>query len=195
MAKPASTDCTSPDAQMTYGGIGPRLALSCLPYIALSAVVMRKYPEFLRPGSFDSPLGRKVARVAGSLWLGIGIVFWAVSGVYFLKNFKQGELMTKGPFALTRNPIYASMILFVVPGLGLLSRSGLVLSDALVLYVGFKLSIHGETNVLRRNFGEEYEEYARNVNELFPFPRFLLKTQRQGQTLLLDSSGRPTARQ
>jgi protein-S-isoprenylcysteine O-methyltransferase Ste14 len=45
----------------------------------------------------------------------------------------------------------------------------------LVLYLGFKISIHGETNVLRRIFGEEYEIYEKSVNEIIPFPRYLFK--------------------
>jgi len=43
----------------------------------------------------------------------------------------------------------------------------------LVLYIGFKISIHGETNVLRRIFGEEYDKYEKLVNEIIPFPGYL----------------------
>jgi protein-S-isoprenylcysteine O-methyltransferase Ste14 len=154
---------------MTYGGIGPKLALLCLPYIILSLVVMFEYPEF-----FDLEfLDHSFVMIIGFVWLGLGIVFWISSAIVFLKYFKTGELIRRGPFALCRNPIYSSLIVFVIPALGLIFHSGLILSIALVLYIGFKISIHGENIVLSRTFGAEYERYKKSVNEIIPFPRFL----------------------
>ena len=127
------------------------------------------YPEF-----FDLRfLDLHFIKVLGFTWLGLGIVFWIWSAIFFVKYFKPGELITRGPFALCRNPIYSSIIVFIIPSLALIFHSGLTFSISLVLYIGFKISIHGETNVLRRIFGEEYEIYEKSVNEIFPFPRYL----------------------
>ncbi len=156
---------------MTYGGIGPRLALLCLPYIILSLIVMFKYPEFSDLKFLDSPFFKAV----GFIWLGLGIIFWMWSAIYFLKYFKQGKLITKGPFGLCRNPIYSSMIIFIIPSMALIFHSGLILSISLVLYLGFRISIHGETNVLKRIFGEEYKSYEKSVNVIIPFPRYLFR--------------------
>lgn len=154
---------------MTLFGCGPKLALLSLPYVILSLVVMFKYPEF-----FDLEfLDFNYVKVFGFIWLGLGTIFWICSAVYFLKYFKPGNLITSGPFALCRNPIYSSIIVFIIPSLGLIFHSGLIFSISLVLYIGFKISIHGESNVLRRIFNEEYELYEKSVNELFPFPRYL----------------------
>ena len=154
---------------MTLFGCGPKLAILCLPYIILSLIVMYMYPEF-----FDLRFLNSIyAKVTGLIWLGFGITFWIYSAVFFLKYFKPGELITKGPFGLCRNPIYSSIIVFIIPSLALIFHSGLTFSISLVLYIGFKISIHGETNVLRRIFGEEYEIYEKSVNEIFPFPRYL----------------------
>jgi len=156
---------------MTLFGCGPKLALLCLPYIILSLVVMYMYPEF-----FDLKfLDNIYSRLSGYVWLAIGIVFWVYSAVYFLKYFKPGQLITRGPFALCRNPIYSSIIVFIIPSLALIFHSGLTLSITLVLYIGFKISIHGETNILRRIFGEEYDKYEKSVNEIIPFPRYLFR--------------------
>ena len=157
---------------MTYGGIGPKLALICLPYIALSIAVVFRYPEFLDLKFLDLQL----IRIFAFIWLGLGVILWVSSAVYFLKYFKEGILITKGPYGLCRNPIYASIIVFVVPSLALVFHSGLILSISVVLYIGFSISIHGETNVLKRIFSEEYELYERSVNEIFPFPRYLIKS-------------------
>jgi protein-S-isoprenylcysteine O-methyltransferase Ste14 len=102
--------------------------------------------------------------------MALGVIFWVYSAVYFLKYFKPGTLITAGPFALCRNPIYSSIIVFIIPSVALIFHSGILLSIAVVLYLGFKLTIHGETIVLRRIFGEEYDKYERYVNEIFPFP-------------------------
>lgn len=163
-------DCVSGKKKgMTLGGIGPKLALLCLPYIILSVVVMFEYPEFFDLKFLDYP----VFRVIGFIWLGLGLIYWAASAVYFLKYFKTGELITKGPYALCRNPIYSSLIVFVIPSLALIFHSGLIFTIAVVLYIGFKISIHGENIVLRRTFGGEYKIYEKSVNEIFPFPRHL----------------------
>ena len=156
---------------MTLFGCGPKLALLCLPYIILSLVVMYMYHEFINLKFLDNIY----ARVLGYAWLATGIVFWIYSAVYFLKYFKPGQLITRGPFGLCRNPIYSSIIVFIIPSLALIFHSGLTFSIFLVLYIGFKISIHGETNVLRRIFGEEYDKYEKSVNEIIPFPRYLFR--------------------
>jgi protein-S-isoprenylcysteine O-methyltransferase Ste14 len=154
---------------MTLFGCGPKLALLCLSYIIISLIVIYMYPEF-----FDLRFLNSIyAKVTGLIWLGFGITFWIYSAVFSSKNFNPGELITRGPSGLCRNPIYSSIIVFIIPSLALIFHSGLTFSISLVLYIGFKISIHGETNVLRRIFGEEYEIYEKSVNEIFPFPRYL----------------------
>jgi protein-S-isoprenylcysteine O-methyltransferase Ste14 len=156
---------------MSLFGCGPKLALVCLPYVILSLIVMYKYPEF-----FDLKyLNFSFVKILGFNLLGLGVIYWMYSAYFFLKYFKPGNLITKGPFALCRNPIYSSIIVFIIPSLALIFHSGLIFSISLVLYFGFKISIHGETIVLRRIFGEEYGIYEKSVNEIIPFPRYLLK--------------------
>lgn len=151
---------------MNLFGCGPKLALICLPYVILSLFVMYEYPEFFDLRFLDFSF----AKIAGFTWLGMGVIYWMYSAIYFLKHFKPGTLITNGPFSLCRNPIYSSIIVFIIPSLGLIFHSGLIFSIAIVLYIGFKISIHGETIVLRRIFSGEYEVYEKSVNEIFPFP-------------------------
>ena len=156
---------------MTLFGCGPKLALLCLPYIILSLVIMIEYPEFFSIRF----LGYHIVKIAGMIWLGFGLIFWTYSAVYFLRYFQPGTLITGGPFALCRNPIYSSIIVFIIPALGIMYHSGLTCSIAVVLYIGFKISIHGEISVLRKLFGEEYDKYEKSVNEIFPIPRYYFR--------------------
>jgi protein-S-isoprenylcysteine O-methyltransferase Ste14 len=156
------------NTKMTFGGIGPKLALITLPYILLSILITQKDPQFLKLNLADA----EWITVAGYTLIGIGFLFYVTTIVVFLTDFKKGLLVTRGTFSLCRNPIYASFIVFFIPGLALVFQSGMILSVALVLYLNFKISIHGENKVLQREFGEAYIEYRKNVNEIIPFPRF-----------------------
>lgn len=156
---------------MTFGGIGPKLALITLPYIVLATLVMQRDPQFLKLHFNDT----RWVTDAGYIWIGIGFLFYVVTIVVFLSDFKKGLLVTRGTFGLCRNPIYASFIVFFIPGLALVFQSGMIFSIALVLYLNFKISIHGETKVLERTFGEAYEVYRKSVNDIVPFPRFRIK--------------------
>ncbi|NCA75106.1 MAG: hypothetical protein EOM90_02115 [Alphaproteobacteria bacterium] len=46
--------------------------------------------------------------------------------------------MTTGPYHYCRNPLYATIILLVIPGLALVVNSWLVLTASLVGYIAFK---------------------------------------------------------
>jgi protein-S-isoprenylcysteine O-methyltransferase Ste14 len=152
--------------KMTFGGIGPKLALITLPYIVLTTLVIRRDPEFLK---LNFP-GKEWLGIAGYTWICIGLVFYVWTIVVFLTDFNKGLLVTRGTFNLCRNPIYASFIVFFIPGLALVFQSGMIFSIALVLYLNFKISIHGENKVLQREFGAAYENYRKSVNEIIPFP-------------------------
>ncbi len=154
------------NTKMTFGGIGPKLALISLPYILLAIIVIQSDPQFLKLNFADSGW----MPFAGYIWIGIGFLFYVATINVFLTDFKKGLLVTRGTFSLCRNPIYASFIVFFIPGLALIFQSGMILSIAIVLYLNFKISIHGENKVLEREYGELYEIYRKSVNEIIPIP-------------------------
>ena len=77
-----------------------------------------------------------------------------------------------GAFALVRHPVYAAWIVFLLPGLGLLSRSWLLLVTPLVAYAVFKTLIAKEDDYLTERFGQPYLDYRARVREIIPLPRF-----------------------
>jgi protein-S-isoprenylcysteine O-methyltransferase Ste14 len=81
------------------------------------------------------------------------------------------QLVTSGPFALVRHPIYAAMFgLCVVMGLALSTVPALV--AALALYgVGTLVRVRSEERLLRGTFGAAYDAYARRVPAVVPWPR------------------------
>lgn len=153
---------------MTPDGVGPRLVITTLPVVALASIIMYKDPSFLVMES----LGNPTATIVGSAWMALGLVFFILSAITFARGFKKGQLVTHGPFALCRNPIYASFIVFLVPALAIILKSGLILAVDIALYVNFKVLIREENISLKRIFGQEYEQYAKRVNEVIPIPKF-----------------------
>lgn len=156
---------------MTPGGVGPIIILLTLPYTVLALILMNLQPGFLKFSFLDVAWVKYLA----FFLTGAGLLFWISSVITFARNFSKGILITSGTYAICRNPIYASFLVFILPGLALLYSSGLVLSIALVFYLNFKLSIHGEVRLLRRVFGEAYDVYEQNVREILPLPRFVRK--------------------
>lgn len=94
-------------------------------------------------------------------WWGIRAMFQA--GESPDPNIPTKRLVTIGPFAYSRNPIYLSLALFDV-GLGLLFDNLwlFILLLLMLLYVD-RLIVGREERYLEERLGEEYREYKRRV--------------------------------
>lgn len=110
-----------------------------------------------------------VVIAVGSLWLVISAVRalgrqWALGA----RLVEGHELITSGPYALVRNPIYTGMF-------GMLLATGLVATRwpefliAIVVFVtGTLIRVRTEENLLREAFGAEFESYTHRVPALIP---------------------------
>lgn len=88
---------------------------------------------------------------------------------------KRGPLVTYGPYAYTRHPIYLGVWLISL-GLGLLFGFPLIASILLLFWLN--LVIHFEEKELCEAYGREYEEYKRRVPRFIPW-RVLIKRRRK----------------
>jgi protein-S-isoprenylcysteine O-methyltransferase Ste14 len=77
------------------------------------------------------------------------------------------ELVTTGPYAYVRNPMYLGHIIFLV-GLALLTRSRLAWLIALGTGWWFNLRVEGDEVRLQERFGDGYRAYQRSVNRWIP---------------------------
>ncbi len=152
---------------MSWEGVGPKLALSVMPYLILVIAVMIYYPDFLKINFIPRIMSIWISIIWGSL----GLLFYGFTAYVFFRNFFKDKLITSGTFALSRNPIYASFIFFFLPALAVFFNSWLLFSVAVVLYINFKLLIQEEYKILEENFGKDFLSYRKRVNELFPFPK------------------------
>jgi protein-S-isoprenylcysteine O-methyltransferase Ste14 len=83
------------------------------------------------------------------------------------------RLVTSGPYAAVRNPIYTGMW-----GLQLATAVafsawfwwGMVPVAAAIYYLGTVMRVRREEKLLREEFGAEFDEYARRVPAIVPWP-------------------------
>lgn len=97
--------------------------------------------------------------------LGLGLDFWAMATMILartniLPNRAAGRLVTSGPFAFTRNPIYLGNTVLML-GIGLAWGAPCFLPLAFVAaFLVEKLAIRREEAHLALRFGPEWARYA-----------------------------------
>ena len=77
----------------------------------------------------------------------------------------QGEappLRMRGPFAVSRNPIFLGMLLFVL-GMTLWSPSAMTIALFVATYIALEVQIRGEESYLERMHGGAYRAYRARV--------------------------------
>jgi protein-S-isoprenylcysteine O-methyltransferase Ste14 len=108
--------------------------------------------------------------------LGIVFIVWSRRTLgkqwsYSARVVEGHELITHGPYAVVRNPIYSSLTLILL-SLGLTFATPLRVGIALVLYfAGTLLRVRAEEDLMRATFGEQWDAYRRRVPALIPFVR------------------------
>jgi protein-S-isoprenylcysteine O-methyltransferase Ste14 len=153
--------------KMSIFGVGPSIMASAGAYAAITGLATLIWPEFCLVQS----VSHTAFLVAGTVLIFLGIPFLVAAVRAMSLAYHSDKLATTGLFGLTRNPIYCAWIVFIIPGLVLLSRSWPMFLAPLVAYLVFKARIGRENEYLKERFGEEYRKYKTQVHELLPFPR------------------------
>ncbi len=146
----------------TIFGVGPQLVAVTAAYFLLALWLGR--PAGLPPIAAD-PFW---PRLAGILLLAVAAVLWVLIVRTILWMYNLGRLYRGGFYARCRHPLYADYILLALPGLSLLFNSWAALTTVPVAVIIFRRLIREEEDGLVASFGEEYEQYRREVNALFP---------------------------
>lgn len=152
--------------KMNFFGIGPRIAVVLLPWLALSII----FSIIFKDTFAFSIENRKVIIIAGIVLMVFGLAFYLSTVRVLLKGLQETKLQTHGAFALCQNPLYSSIALFIIPALSLILNSWLVLTSSVVGYIMFKIYIKNEYQELEKLFGEEYLKYKSETPEFFPVP-------------------------
>jgi len=149
----------------------PVYLLIGVPFFTAAALLWRPLPLTL------SPLLRALALVLGTVlyFPGLGLAFWGrlVLGEMYNVSMSVGvqlnaghRLLTTGPYAIIRHPMYAGIIVAAWGGL-LLYRTWTCVFAALV-FLGLAVRAHREEQALAAEFGSEWEAYCRRVPGWIP---------------------------
>jgi protein-S-isoprenylcysteine O-methyltransferase Ste14 len=107
--------------------------------------------------------------IAGFVVLAVAIICYAATVRSLLQGLKANKLMTTGAFRYSQNPLYAVMILLLIPGLALVLNSWIVLTASFLAYIIFKKTIHTEYEEMERIFGQDYLNYKKRTPEFLIF--------------------------
>jgi protein-S-isoprenylcysteine O-methyltransferase Ste14 len=147
-------------------GIGPKIGIVAIPYLIVTILLNIYYKDLFYVGKIlDFPLF-----VVGIILLIIGLIFYIITVRLLLKGLKNTTLMTTGTYYLCQNPLYAAIILMIIPGLSFVLHSWLILTTSIVAFVLFKTQIKSEYKELETFFGGPYEAYRKDTPEFLPFP-------------------------
>ncbi|MVA97951.1 isoprenylcysteine carboxylmethyltransferase family protein [Nitratireductor sp. CAU 1489] len=140
------------------------------PIIYLAAIGASLVLAWLLPLPWIGPPLSDILFAVGAVAL-VGVVLIDVSAMRTLARAKttimphrgSDHLVTSGPFAFTRNPIYLANTLLMI-GVGLMA--GIVWFLGLAVIAAFltqKLAIEREERHLTARFGKKYRDYAKKV--------------------------------
>jgi protein-S-isoprenylcysteine O-methyltransferase Ste14 len=111
----------------------------------------------------------------GAVFTVVGLLFAVWARQHLASNWsssvtiKQGhELITTGPYALVRHPIYTGILTgFLGTAIALSQVRGLI--GFVLLFLGFWAKLRMEERWMRSQFGETYATYAHQTAALVPY--------------------------
>jgi protein-S-isoprenylcysteine O-methyltransferase Ste14 len=139
-------------------GSGRQIMILTLPILLIGLILNLSYPAFFSAGG-PSP----VLRVISILFLIAGVMNWVWSVYLVLTKAAKNELITNGPFAIVKHPIYSGVAFLVLPAAGILLDSWLGIIIGIVVYTGSRIYSPLEEKKLSELFGARWDEYIRSV--------------------------------
>jgi protein-S-isoprenylcysteine O-methyltransferase Ste14 len=134
----------------------------------LAFVIALAFPRDTPPG----PAWRTIS-VAASV-AAAALFIWAIRHLGLAWRVKavvteDHRLVTTGPYAVVRHPIFTSLFLLLLGTAALLATPAAVVVSAAVFLYGTNIRVRAEDGLLLRRFGERFDAYARRVPAFLPF--------------------------
>ncbi len=143
---------------MVLVGNGKKIGLLTLPFLVIGVVMNILFPSVFSVGGPPAAL----------IWISAvvlvpGVVIWIWSVALILIKVPKKQLMTKGPYALMKHPLYTGVALLVLPWLGFLLNTWLGVLVGIVVYIGSRLYAPEEEAILSKIFGSAWDDYCGKV--------------------------------
>ena len=139
-------------------GSGDRIGLFTLPFAVAGVILNLANPSLFGVGGPPAWL-----RGLSIVLLVAGLAIWARSVILILTNVPRRRLITNGPYAWIKHPLYTAVALLVLPWVGFLLDTWLGVALGAILYLGSRIFRTAEEAALSRAFGDSWREYDRSV--------------------------------
>ncbi len=97
--------------KLNFLGIGPKMAVILLPWLACSIVL-----STVNTGTFRYTGEHSlILTIAGVVLMAGGLIFYFSTVRLLLKGLRETILVTSGPYKICQNPLYSAIILFRCP--------------------------------------------------------------------------------
>ncbi|MBB3454474.1 protein-S-isoprenylcysteine O-methyltransferase Ste14 [Rhizobium sp. BK313] len=122
---------------------------------------------FSRPQLPETSFANVVLEQLGLLLILAGI-FGRLWSILYVGGRKNKQLVTTGPYSMTRNPLYFSSMLSIAGVCMLFGSVFIMLLFAVIMFCLFIYTAKREASYLQHIFGAEYDNYARNTPLFWP---------------------------
>ena len=85
--------------------------------------------------------------------------------------YEDHELITSGPYAIVRHPIYTSLLAILACSLFILTPWQWAVLSLVLFVAGTEIRVYTEDRLLASRFGERFFEYRKRVRAYVPFVR------------------------
>jgi protein-S-isoprenylcysteine O-methyltransferase Ste14 len=167
----ASAFRTKRNSSNTWLSVGIRIIIIFVVFLFLRIPLLNHFVMNIFPNSFYTNLF--IGSIGVFIFiLGFVLLIWA--RIYLGNNWGEPmtvkvkpELVTKGPYAFIRHPIYAGFIIAMLGTTIVISTFYLIPFVCLSAYFVYSLKI--EEKDMLRQFSKEYKEYKKKTRALVPF--------------------------
>jgi protein-S-isoprenylcysteine O-methyltransferase Ste14 len=139
-------------------GNGRKIGLLVFPFIIIGVGLNIWKPELFSVGGPSN-----ILRTISIVVLVPGIINWMWSVYLIVTKIPKKELITIGPYALVKHPLYNGVALLVLPWVGFLCNSWLGVVIGSVIFIGSRLYAPEEEKMLSQIFPEKWAEYEKKV--------------------------------
>ncbi|WP_026614436.1 methyltransferase family protein [Ensifer aridi] len=141
-----------------------KLRILLLWALATAFIILNLVSRPVRPGY---SLIESILEQTGTFIIIVGVIgrIWSI---LYVGGRKNSELVTQGPYSITRNPLYFFSLLAIF-GVGLVFGSILVAASFTILaYFIFLYTANREAAYLSHVFGKDFDDYARCTPLFWP---------------------------
>jgi len=139
-------------------GSGRKIGIFTLPFLLAGVVANIFFPEVFSVGG---PTNALILVSVVILIFGVIVWFWTV--YLILSKIPRKELITSGPYAIVKHPLYTGVPILVIPWIGFLCNTWLGVLIGAIVYIGSRIYSPEEEKILSKIFGKSWEDYCRAV--------------------------------